>query len=244
MPQAICGVVMRSVRNENGTGGSSPGCISSPAQSMVRPSSRGGVPVLSRPSAQAQPVERLGQPDRRRLADRGRPGSLRSPMWITPRRKVPVVSTTAPARNRARRRPVDHAGDAAVLDDQILDRRLDHGRGSAVGAGAACIACAVELAVGLGARAPHRRPLAAVEQAELDAGGVGDPAHQAVERVDLAHQVALAEPADRRVARHLADGRDAVGEQQRARAHARRRRRGLAAGMAAADHDDVEDACI
>ena len=31
-----------------------------------------------------------------------------------------------------------------------------------------------------------------------------------------------------------------VGDQRRARAHARRRGRGLAAGMAAADHDDVE----
>ena len=34
---------------------------------------------------------------------------------------------------------------------------------------------AVELAVGLGARAPHRRALAAVENAELDAGAVGRP---------------------------------------------------------------------
>ena len=74
---------------------------------------------------------------------------------------------------------------------------------------AACIACAIELAVGLGARALHRRALGAVEQAELDAGGVGDPAHHAVERIDLAHQVALAEPADRRVAGHLADGGEA-----------------------------------
>ena len=40
-----------SVSAENGSGGSSPGCMSRPAQSMVRPSSRGGVPVLSRPSA-------------------------------------------------------------------------------------------------------------------------------------------------------------------------------------------------
>jgi hypothetical protein len=30
-------------------------------------------------------------------------------------------------------------------------------------------------------------------------------AHDAAERIDLAHQMALAEPADRRVARHLAD---------------------------------------
>src|SRR5213592_2409587 len=51
MPHWTCGFSMRSVRVENGSGGSSPGCISTAAQSIVLPSSRGGVPVLSLPSA-------------------------------------------------------------------------------------------------------------------------------------------------------------------------------------------------
>ena len=68
---------------------------------------------------------------------------------------------------------------------------------------------------------------------------VGDLAHQAVEGVDLADQMPLAEPADGRIAGHLADGGEAVGDQRRARAHAGRSRRSLAAGMAAADHDHV-----
>jgi hypothetical protein len=55
MPHVICGVVIAVVRNENGTGGSSPGCTFSPRQSIVVPSSRGGVPVLSRPSAKPSP---------------------------------------------------------------------------------------------------------------------------------------------------------------------------------------------
>jgi hypothetical protein len=45
----------RAVRNENGTGGSSPGCISSDGPIDGRPSSRGGVPVLSRPIAKPRP---------------------------------------------------------------------------------------------------------------------------------------------------------------------------------------------
>ena len=52
--------------------------------------------------------------------------------------------------------------------------------------------------------------------------------------------MALAEPADGRVARHLADGREPVRHQRRARAEAGRRSRRLAAGMAAADDDDVK----
>ena len=51
MRQAIWGVVIALVRNEKGAGGSSPACISRAAQSMVRPSRRGGVPVFSRPMA-------------------------------------------------------------------------------------------------------------------------------------------------------------------------------------------------
>ena len=52
--------------------------------------------------------------------------------------------------------------------------------------------------------------------------------------------MALAEPADRRIARHRADGRKPMRDQRRARAHARSRRRGFAAGMAATDDDDIK----
>ena len=46
--------------------------------------------------------------------------------------------------------------------------------------------------------------------------------------------------ADGRIAGHLADGGDAMRHEGRARAHARRRGRRLAAGMAATDDDDIE----
>ena len=101
---------------------------------------------------------------------------------------------------------------------------------------------AIELAVGLGPGTLHRGPLAPVQDPELDAGGIGHPPHQAVERVDLADEVALAEAANGRIAGHLADGGDAVGDERGLRAHARGRGRSLAAGMAAADDDDVEHA--
>ncbi len=66
------------------------------------------------------------------------------------------------------------------------------------------------------------------------------PAHQTVQRIDLAHQMALAETADRGIAGHRADGRKAMGHQHRARPHARRRTGGLAACVAATNDDDVE----
>ena len=98
----------------------------------------------------------------------------------------------------------------------------------------------IELAIGLGARTAHGRALAAVQNPELDAALVGDAAHQAVERIDLADQMAFAEPADGRIAGHGADGGELMRDQRGSRAHAGRRGRGFTAGMAAADHDDVE----
>src|SRR5690606_2384554 len=98
---------------------------------------------------------------------------------------------------------------------------------------------AVQAAVGLAAGGTHRRALAGIEGAPLDAGGVGGAGHGAAQGIDLAHQVALADAADGRVAAHLPHGLDAVGQQQGARAHPGRRQGGLGAGVAAADHDDV-----
>jgi hypothetical protein len=63
--------------------------------------------------------------------------------------------------------------------------------------------------------------------------------HDAVERVDLANEMTLAEPADRRVARHLADRRPLVCEKQRARTEPGSRSSRLAAGVPTPDHCDV-----
>ena len=97
----------------------------------------------------------------------------------------------------------------------------------------------IELAIRLGTGATDRRPLAAIEHPELDAAAIGRERHDAVESVDLANQMALAQPADRRVARHDPDEVRLVRDQSRARAVTRRSRGGLGAGMAATDDDDI-----
>ena len=206
-PQSICALSIRSVRNENGTGGSSPGCISrlgpvdrAPVEARRRAGLEAAEPQLERQQA-------LGEAVGRRLAVAAGRGLLLAAMDQAAQERAGGehhrAGADAPAIGR------DDAGHRAVRRPSgprpppSITSRLGVARI------AACMACAVELAVGLGARALHGRPLGAVEQAELDAGRVGHPAHQAVQRVDLAHQVALAEPADGRVAGHLADGREA-----------------------------------
>ena len=98
----------------------------------------------------------------------------------------------------------------------------------------------IKFSVGLGSWSADGRTLAAIEHAELDAAGISHPAHQSVQGIDLADQMALTEAADGGVAGHRADGRKTVGDQGSSRAHAGSSSRGFTAGVATADDDDVE----
>ena len=64
--------------------------------------------------------------------------------------------------------------------------------------------------------------------------------HRAAQRIDFVGQVALADPADRRVAAHLPERFDVLRNEQRARARARGGQRGFRAGVSAANYDYVE----
>ena len=143
----------------------------------------------------------------------------------SPRKRTPSWVTTPTTRSPS--------------SDQIVDRLLEE-RQIRLVFQAAADRLLVEHAVGLGPRRAHRRPLARIQHPELDPGLVGGERHRAAERVDLLDQVAFADAADRRVAGHLAEGLDAVGQQERAAAHAGGGKRGLGAGVAAADDDNVE----
>src|SRR5271170_1178736 len=132
---------------------------------------------------------------------------------------------------------LDAAHDA-VLDDQALDAGLAHlqircALEHALAAGAVCGL------VGLGAARADGGALARVQKAKLNTGLVGGEAHLAAERIYLAHQVALANPAYGRVAGHLADMVEVEREHQGARAHSSGGERSFHSGMAGADYNDV-----
>jgi len=128
--------------------------------------------------------------------------------------------------------------DRAVVEEKAARLGFDHGQIGGL-ADQRLHRPAVELAIGLGARALHGGALAPIEHPELNPGGVGGARHQPVEGVDFAHQMALAEPADRGVARHRADRFALLRHQRRACAEARRRRGRFAAGVTATNDDDV-----
>ena len=99
---------------------------------------------------------------------------------------------------------------------------------------------AVDLLVRLRARRPHGRAATAVQQLELNAGRVDRATHQPAERVDLADKMTLCRPADRGVARHVADRLARQGAKAYMCAKARRGVRRFTARVASANHDHIE----
>ena len=102
--------------------------------------------------------------------------NLRSPMWISPRRNVPVVSTTAPHSMRWPSPRTTAAIEPSAIDE--VDHLAFDDRKSLLRVDRRAHRLPVELAIGLGARPAHGRTLAPVEQTELDTGRVGHAAHQ------------------------------------------------------------------
>ena len=97
----------------------------------------------------------------------------------------------------------------------------------------------VELLVRLRAQRMDSGALARIEHAELNACLVRIDAHLAAERIELAHEMAFAWAADRRVAGHQSDIVHRERRQERLAADARGGQSRLHAGMASADDDDI-----
>src|ERR1035437_6094868 len=206
---SIWGRSIRSVMKENGVGTASPGCGSNWDQSMVRPSTRGGVPVFKR--VQCNPNVRNWSPSNCEGASPFRPppdvgqaieegpggnnhrGRLYGPAIA---QQNPGNTTVLTYRQRS------HLG---LLDPQIgfVFKHLAH-------------PVAIQPLVHLSARRPHRRTARRIQQAELDADRIRHFAHDAAQRVDFTHQVTLGDAADGRVAAHLGNQVQVHGDHSRA----------------------------
>ena len=131
------------------------------------------------------------------------------------------------------------AAHLVALDDQVVASFGENGQIGLIFESTAN-GLLVQHAIGLGARGAHRRALRGIQDAELDAGFVGRSRHRPTQRINLAHQMPLADAADRRIATHRSQRVEVVRQQQRIGARPRCGKRGLGAGMAAADNDDIE----
>jgi hypothetical protein len=130
---------------------------------------------------------------------------------------------------------------AAAIGNECAGVALDPGE-VGLGGDALLHAGGVGGLIALDAGGLHGGSTTAVEDAEMDAGGVGVERHLTAQGVELADKVRLGEGADGGVAGHGGDIGEAVGHQQGLAAEARGGQRRLAAGVTATDHDDVPDA--
>ena len=256
----VCGIARGAEAEGRGVGVA--GLLLERDQSMVRPSRRGGVPVLRRQPR--RPRRLRASPSRTRAARRCvRRDIAASPQWMRPLRKVPVVMMVARREDGAAVAQLD-AGDAGAAGFRLrlAPRRI----GRTVGGLLACCHAAsglknevddfglldeeiglrlqhlahldaVLLLVALGAGRPDGGAAGGVEQAELDADGVGDFAHDAAEGVDFADEMALGDAADGGIAGHLRDEVEVEREEGGAQAHARGGDGGFAAGVSGADDE-------
>jgi len=131
------------------------------------------------------------------------------------------------------------ADDTVAFDDQIIDGLLEQPQVRLVFQ-ARTDGGLVQNTVGLGARGAHCRAFRGIQDAELDAGLVGGDGHRAAHGIDFLDQVALADAADGRIARHLAQCLDIMREQKRLLPHAGGSEGRLGTGVTTTDNDDVE----
>jgi len=211
----------------------------------ARPVDTGGAEAGRRPGLepahlQTKPVEPVRQSNGRRFADAaGRDALLADMDQAFEKGASRHHDSACPPRPA---RLADHASGPVVLNNQVLDSVLDQRQVFIFGKDR-LDRLAIEFAICLCSRPPHRWPLGPVEHPELDTAAIRRPAHHPVEGVDFTDQMPLAQPANRRVARHLPNGRKLVGHQRRPSAEPRSGSGSLGAGMPTANDNDVECLC-
>ena len=242
MQQATCGVVIalgqererRRARRRRAAAPARP-------SRWCAPSSRGGVPVFSRPMRKPERVERSPSPIGGRLADAAgrdarprRDGSARAGMCRWSARRAPQANARPSAATTPATRPSSTTRSSTAASMTVEVRSVARARPAWPG-GRAC---------GRPARAARARP----GPWRGSAGGTGcrrrRPRGPSGRRARRSRAPDGPCPARRwpdcRTSRRWS--RACGSSSSGARAHARRGGRGLAAGMAAADHDDVKRA--
>lgn len=207
---------------------------------MLRPSIRGGGPGLE----SLDPERKLTQPTGQGIGGRI---SGTSPLIV---RKADVY--TAPekgpdrqhhgGRPKGQTHPGENPRDPPILQQQVVHRLLEQIQ-TFLTLERPPYCRLVKHTIGLGTGRTHGRTLAGIENAELNACYVGRTGHQSAQGVDLLDQMALADTPDGRVAAHLADGLDIVGQQQSTRPEARRGETCFRPRVSATDYNDIIGLC-
>src|SRR5882724_1131175 len=132
-----------------------------------------------------------------------------------------------------------NACDLPFLEDQVIHLALDHRKPLGL-PDRRLHRSGVELPIRLGPWPADRWPFAPIENPELNSSSIRRPTHQAIKCIDLADEVALAEPPDGWIARHCPDRSEPMRHKGHLSPHAGRSGRSLAPGVSAPHHNDIE----
>ena len=97
----------------------------------------------------------------------------------------------------------------------------------------------IGLLVALRAGGADRWPFGGIKHPPLDRGGIGVDPHDPAQGINFTDHVAFAESANRRVAGHLADRVEVLGQHRHLAAKPRRCQGGFHTGMTRPDHQDI-----
>ncbi len=98
----------------------------------------------------------------------------------------------------------------------------------------------IKFAIRLRPRPTHRRALASIEKSELDAGVIGNPAHQSIQRINFTYKVPFAKAADRRITGHDPDRIGRNSNQCSRGTSTRGSGSGLATRVSTTNHNNIE----
>jgi hypothetical protein len=133
----------------------------------------------------------------------------------------------------------DYSCDPIAVEDEIVDRLLEQPQIRLV-LKARTNRLSIEHPVSLRARCSHRRSLACIQDAKLDAGCIGRSRHRTTQGIDLFHEMSLPDTPNRGIARHLTQRFEVVGQKKGAATPSRSGQGRLGTGMATPDHDYIE----
>jgi hypothetical protein len=97
----------------------------------------------------------------------------------------------------------------------------------------------IKTTINLSSRAPNRWTFGTIEKSELDAGFIGDPAHQPIKRINFSNKMAFTQPPDRWVAGHNTNIGERIGDQRRFCTQPSGSGSRLTSGVPGSDYHDI-----
>ena len=142
-------------------------------------------------------------------------------------------------RNNLRPISQSNASHSTIMNEKLGDFTLNK-RQIGFGSQDILYCLTIELAIRLGARPLHGRPLPPIKQAKLNASSISCATHNAIHGIDFTHQMAFSQPTNGGITGHDANSRQLHCQQGCICTRARCRGGCFRSSVTSADHDHIK----